>query len=198
MTKTAAAFPATRTGDGTVEAERSRRGGWARDLVGRAAAAAAKMGVGPSTASRLDKDLAADLPDDERYFGLENFGNTCYCNSVLQALYFCEPFRRRVLDYERQRKLGLSGVKDGIATGGDGEHASFGSDAAVAGGGGSGANLGAVAPVGGAAAAAAAAAAGGAAAHHRKTASGNGATLRNAVKSMGTAVGLVPNGRRRR
>lgn len=125
---------------------------------------------------------------------LRQFGNTCYCNSVLQALYFCEPFRRRVLDYERQRKLGLSGVKDGIATGGDGEHASFGSDAAVAGGGGSGANLGAVAPVGGAAAAAAAAAAGGAAAHHRKTASGNGATLRNAVKSMGTAVGLVPNG----
>lgn len=125
---------------------------------------------------------------------LRQFGNTCYCNSVLQALYFCEPFRRRVLDYERQRKHGLSGVKDGIATGGDGEHASFGSDAAVAGGGGSGANLGAVAPVGGAAAAAAAAAAGGAAAHHRKTASGNGATLRNAVKSMGTAVGLVPNG----
>ncbi|GAB0496301.1 hypothetical protein MMPV_007613 [Pyropia vietnamensis] len=180
----------------TPSAERSRRGGWARDLVGRAAAAAAKMGVGPSTASRLDKDLAADLPDDERYFGLENFGNTCYCNSVLQALYFCEPFRRCVLDYERQRKFGVSAVKDGVAAGGDGEHASFGSDAAAAGGGGSGANLSAVAPVGGAAvaAAAAAAAAGGSGAHHRRTASGNGATLRNAVKSMGTAVGLMPNG----
>jgi len=39
------------------------------------------------------------LPDEERYFGLENFGNTCYCNSVLQALYFCIPFREGVLAF---------------------------------------------------------------------------------------------------
>lgn len=30
------------------------------------------MGVGSSTANKLDKALAADLPEDERYFGLEN------------------------------------------------------------------------------------------------------------------------------
>lgn len=30
------------------------------------------------------------------------FGNTCYCNSVLQALYFCRPFREKVLAYKVQ------------------------------------------------------------------------------------------------
>lgn len=35
----------------------------------------------------------------ERLWGLENFGNTCYCNSVLQALYACHPFRDFVESY---------------------------------------------------------------------------------------------------
>jgi len=32
------------------------------------------------------------------------FGNTCYCNSVLQALYYCKPFRDMVLLYKQQTK----------------------------------------------------------------------------------------------
>lgn len=34
-----------------------------------------------------------------KVFGFENFGNTCYCNSVLQCLYNHEEFRTSVLTY---------------------------------------------------------------------------------------------------
>ncbi len=57
------------------------------------------MGNGNSKA--LEKALA-ESSIDERFYGLENFGNTCYCNSVLQALYFCKPFREQVLRYSTQ------------------------------------------------------------------------------------------------
>lgn len=34
--------------------------------------------------------------------GMENFGNSCYANSVLQALYHCELFRNAVLDPDHE------------------------------------------------------------------------------------------------
>ncbi|PWN29706.1 cysteine proteinase [Jaminaea rosea] len=40
---------------------------------------------------------ADDLEDDVPLWGLENFGNTCYANSIVQALYFCRPLRDAIL-----------------------------------------------------------------------------------------------------
>ena len=52
-----------------------------------------------TSGSKLEKALGESLPESEKFFGLENAANTCYCNSVLQALYFCRPFRKQLLQY---------------------------------------------------------------------------------------------------
>lgn len=60
------------------------------------------MGVNGSQLQQLD--LSEQFPINEHFSGLVNFGNTCYCNSVLQALYFCKPFRDRILQYKQLQK----------------------------------------------------------------------------------------------
>ncbi|POS81490.1 ubiquitin carboxyl-terminal hydrolase [Diaporthe helianthi] len=42
----------------------------------------------------------------DKFFGLENFGNTCYCNSIVQALYYCETFRTNVVSYPPHTPVG--------------------------------------------------------------------------------------------
>lgn len=35
----------------------------------------------------------------DRFYGFENFGNTCYCNSIVQALFYSDLFRDNVINY---------------------------------------------------------------------------------------------------
>ncbi|ODV87871.1 hypothetical protein CANARDRAFT_193377 [[Candida] arabinofermentans NRRL YB-2248] len=53
-----------------------------------------------------------------KVYGMENFGYTCYIASILQALYYTEPFRNGVLTFPqrddqkpRKRKVRVAGVK---------------------------------------------------------------------------------------
>ncbi|QIW95842.1 hypothetical protein AMS68_001360 [Peltaster fructicola] len=35
----------------------------------------------------------------DKFFGFENYGSTCYCNSIVQCLYYSAPFRESVINY---------------------------------------------------------------------------------------------------
>ncbi|CAM9174487.1 unnamed protein product [Ectocarpus sp. 6 AP-2014] len=79
------------------------------------------MGVGASHQTKLEREFGdiGDGDGQERFFGLENFGNTCYCNSVLQALYFCEPLRHHLAQVREEDTSG-GGSRDGSSSGGGG------------------------------------------------------------------------------
>ncbi|KJY00209.1 ubiquitin carboxyl-terminal hydrolase creB like protein [Zymoseptoria brevis] len=52
----------------------------------------------------LEKHLA-DITDpirkdgSDKFFGFENYGSTCYCNSIVQCLYYSAPFREHVINF---------------------------------------------------------------------------------------------------
>lgn len=48
-----------------------------------------------------------------KLYGMENFGNTCYCNSILQCLYYTTKFRQLLLAHnvtEHERKTSVAGA----------------------------------------------------------------------------------------
>ncbi|KAI9750459.1 MAG: serine/threonine protein kinase, CMGC, CDC2/CDK sub [Chaenotheca gracillima] len=52
----------------------------------------------------------------DKFWGMENFGNTCYCNSILQCLYYSVPFREHVLNYPARSPLeSLQKTANGLA-----------------------------------------------------------------------------------
>ena len=42
--------------------------------------------------------LVSGVDTRKVFLGLENYGNTCYCNSVIQLLFHCAPLRNRLID----------------------------------------------------------------------------------------------------
>lgn len=44
------------------------------------------------------------ISSSQKFLKFFQFGNTCYANSVLQALYFCRPFREKIIQYKLQQK----------------------------------------------------------------------------------------------
>ncbi|SMN18254.1 similar to Saccharomyces cerevisiae YER098W UBP9 Ubiquitin carboxyl-terminal hydrolase, ubiquitin-specific protease that cleaves ubiquitin-protein fusions [Maudiozyma saulgeensis] len=71
----------------------------------------------------ISTDLLPFGDGSNKVFGYENFGNTCYCNSVLQCLYHLDNIRNIILEYpmrdpgiERRRKFKTIGNTPRIFT----------------------------------------------------------------------------------
>ncbi|MCJ1242909.1 hypothetical protein MMC30_000105 [Trapelia coarctata] len=57
----------------------------------------------PTPLEKLLQDAGPIRNDgSDKFYGMENFGNTCYCNSILQCLYYSVPFREQVITYPKR------------------------------------------------------------------------------------------------
>ncbi|KAF4403061.1 hypothetical protein G4B88_010513 [Cannabis sativa] len=61
---------------------------------------------------RIQLALGDQFPEGERYFGLESFGNTCYCNSVLQLDVQEDQSLVIVIVLDRRKSNKLVNVED--------------------------------------------------------------------------------------
>ncbi|KAF3897926.1 Ubiquitin carboxyl-terminal hydrolase [Trichophyton interdigitale] len=84
------------------------RGNGANSTSSANGTAASKKDSAPLPKTPLQKLLsdAGPLKSDgsDKFFGMENapFANTCYCNSILQCLYYSAPFRESVINYPQR------------------------------------------------------------------------------------------------
>ncbi|KAF2482209.1 hypothetical protein BDY17DRAFT_298121 [Neohortaea acidophila] len=68
------------------------------------ASSAGKKDPHTTPATPLEKhlrDVAGPLRTDgsDKFFGFENYGSTCYSNSIVQCLYYSAPFRSHVINF---------------------------------------------------------------------------------------------------
>ena len=68
--------------------------------------------------SKLEKEISARVSEDaaedsKKYYGFPNYGNTCYMNATVQALYHCGPLRRALVEAEAARVAEREGGEGG-------------------------------------------------------------------------------------
>ncbi|KAL1310691.1 hypothetical protein AAFC00_000951 [Neodothiora populina] len=69
--------------------------------IGTAPAKKDSNALPPTPLERLLSEVSGPVRPDgsDKFFGFENYGSTCYCNSIIQCLYYSAPFRDKVINF---------------------------------------------------------------------------------------------------